>query len=724
LIGERCLVDQILGHRSQLPVSTSSAPQEDLMLKYKEKIIQKEINWGGRTLSLQYGKVAYQADSAVLARYGDTVVLATVVSAPPKEDVDFFPLTVDYEERLYAAGLISTSRFIKREGRPTDEAILTGRLIDRSIRPLFPKDYFNEVQVIITVLSYDQENDPDVVSLIATSAALITSPIPWNGPVVGVRVGSRNGDFILNPTKNDESFSDLSLVASFNQEKVVMLEGAAKEIPEELFVKAIDFAREQAKPVFELLSAFQKEIPVEKEIPEVEKIEEGLEKEITAFIEKNFKEDLLNPEKSASEHHTEEMKEVLYNKFEGKLTKQAMSEIFDQTVKKMVREQIVDHEKRPDGRKLSEVRPIEIEAGILPRTHGSALFKRGDTQVLTVVTLGSTSLEQLIEGMEGEETKRFMHHYEFPPFSTGEVRRLGSPSRREIGHGALAEKSLSQVIPSEERFPYTIRLVSEVLSSSGSTSMASVCGSTLALMDAGVPISAPVSGVAMGLVTQGEKYKILTDIQALEDFYGDMDFKVAGTEKGITGLQLDIKIDGLTGKIISEALAQAKAGRLLILEKMQQALPKARGELSKYAPKVTVIQISPKKIGEVIGTGGKTIRRIIEETGAAIDVEDDGTVRITSGTEDGLNKAAKWVQGLTHEVRPGEIYEGVVKRIMPFGAFVEILPGKEGLVHISQLAPYRIEDINKEVQVGQKLKVRVTEIDHQGRINLTSKFVK
>jgi polyribonucleotide nucleotidyltransferase len=326
--------------------------------------------------------------------------------------------------------------------------------------------------------------------------------------------------------------------------------------------------------------------------------------------------------------------------------------------------------------------------------------------------------------MEGEETKRFMHHYEFPPFSTGEVRRLGSPSRREIGHGALAEKSLSQVIPSEERFPYTIRLVSEVLSSSGSTSMASVCGSTLALMDAGVPISAPVSGVAMGLVTQGEKYKILTDIQALEDFYGDMDFKVAGTEKGITGLQLDIKIDGLTGKIISEALAQAKAGRLLILEKMQQALPKARGELSKYAPKVTVIQISPKKIGEVIGTGGKTIRRIIEETGAAIDVEDDGTVRITSGTEDGLNKAAKWVQGLTHEVRPGEIYEGVVKRIMPFGAFVEILPGKEGLVHISQLAPYRIEDINKEVQVGQKLKVRVTEIDHQGRINLTSKFVK
>ncbi|OGY26596.1 MAG: polyribonucleotide nucleotidyltransferase [Candidatus Woykebacteria bacterium RBG_16_44_10] len=693
------------------------------MSKEKVKIVQKEITWGGRVLSLQYGKLAHQADSAVLARYGDTVVLATVVSAPPREDVDFFPLAVDYEERLYAAGRISTSRFIKREGRPTEDAILTGRLIDRSIRPLFPKDYFNDVQVIITVLSYDQENDPDIAALIATSAAITTSPIPWNGPVVGVRVGCRDSEFILNPTKNDEKFSDLSLLATFNQEKVVMLEGGAKEISEEVILKAIDFAREQSKPVFELLSAFSTEVGVEKKDYEVEKIDEDLKKQVVEFIKGNLKEDLFDPEKSASEHLTEEIKETLYGKFEGKLAKTAMGEIFDETVKKMVREKIIEQEKRPDGRKLDEVRPINIEASLLPRTHGSAVFKRGDTQVLTVVTLGSTSLEQLIEGMEGEETKRFMHHYEFPPFSTGEVKRLGPPSRREIGHGALAEKSLYPVIPDEEKFPYTIRLVSEVLSSSGSTSMASVCGSSLALMDAGVPISAPVSGIAMGLVAEGKEYKILTDIQALEDFYGDMDFKIAGTEKGVTGIQLDVKIDGLTKNIVSETFAQARNGRISILEKIVAALPKSREELSEYAPKVTVIEIPTKKIGEVIGGGGKTIKRIIEETGAAIDIEDDGTVRITASSQESLDGAVKWIEGITHEVRPGEVYDGEVKRVVPFGAFVEILPGKEGLVHISQIATYRVEDINKEVSVGQKLKVKVTEIDHQGRINLTSKFV-
>jgi polyribonucleotide nucleotidyltransferase len=693
------------------------------MVKEKEKFVQKEITWGSRVLSLQYGKLAQQADSAVLARYGDTVVLATVVSAPPREDVDYFPLAVDYEERLYAAGRISGSRFIKREGRPTEDAILTGRLIDRSIRPLFPKDYFNEVQVIITVLSYDQENDPDIAALIATSAALITSPIPWNGPVVGVRVGCRDSEFILNPTKSDENFSDLSLLASFNREKVVMLEAGAKEISEEVILKAIDFAQEQSKPIFELLRDFSTEVGVEKKDYEIEKVDEDLKKKVVLFIKENLKEDLFDPEKSASEHFTEEVKETLYGQFEGKLAKSTMSEIFDETVKKMVREKIVEQEKRPDGRKLNEVRPIEIEAGVLPRTHGSAIFKRGATQVLTVTTLGSTSLEQLIEGMEGEETKRFMHHYEFPPFSTGEVKRLGPPSRREIGHGALAEKSLYPVIPDEEKFPYTIRLVSEVLSSSGSTSMASVCGSSLALMDAGVPISAPVSGIAMGLVTEGKEYKILTDIQALEDFYGDMDCKIAGTEKGVTGIQLDVKIDGLTKNIVSETFAQARDGRMLILEKIVAALPKSREELSKYAPKVTVIEIPTKKIGEVIGSGGKIIKRIIDETGAAIDIEDDGTVRITASAQDSLDKAVKWIEGITHEVQPGEVYEGEVKRVVPFGAFVEILPGKEGLVHISQIATYRVEDINKEVSVGQKLKVKVTEVDHQGRINLTSKFV-
>ncbi|MDP2720624.1 MAG: polyribonucleotide nucleotidyltransferase [bacterium] len=688
-----------------------------------KKIIEKEINWGGRTLSLQHGKLARQADSAILARLGDTMVLATVVSAPPREDLDYFPLTVDYEERLYASGRISTSRFIKREGRPTEEAILNGRLIDRSIRPLFPKDYFNEVQVVITVLSYDQENDPDVISLLATSAAIITSPIPWAGPVVGVRLGYREGEFILNPTKSDEPYSDLSLTVSFNREKVVMIEGAFKEIPEEIVTKAVDYAREAAKPIFELLDLLQKEVGAEKE-KIVEENGKEIKKKVTDFIKTHFKDDLFDPEKSARESLSEELKEVLHKEFEGKLAKTELSKIFDATVKDFVREQIVEHEKRPDNRGLTQVRDLEIEVGVLPRTHGSAIFRRGDTQVLTVATLGSTSLEQLIEGMEGEKTKRFMHHYEFPPFSTGETGRAGPPSRREIGHGALAEKALFPIVPPEEKFPYTIRLVSEVLSSSGSTSMAATCGATLALMDAAAPITAPVSGVAMGLVTEGDKYKILTDIQALEDFYGDMDFKIAGTEKGITVIQLDVKIDGLSKQIIAETLRESRDARLFILEKMLAALPKSRKEISKYAPKVSLISIPTKKIGEVIGSGGKTINRIIEETGAAIDIEDDGTVTVTSNDEEGLKKAVEWIQGLSHDVKPGEEYVGTVKRIMPFGAFVEILPGKEGMVHISQLAQHRVEDINKEVKIGQKLKVKVIEVDYQNRINLTSKIAE
>jgi polyribonucleotide nucleotidyltransferase len=689
----------------------------------KKKLIKKEITWAGKQLSLQYGKIAEQADSAILARYGDTMVLATVVSAPPREDLDFFPLSVDYEEKLYAAGRISSSRFIKREGRPTEEAVLTGRLVDRSIRPLFPKDYSNEVQVIVTVLSYDQENDPDIPSLLATSAVLQTSPIPWDGEVVGVRVGLGNGGFVLNPTKNEESFSDLSLTVSLNKDKVVMIECGANEVAEDVILEAIKFGKEQAKPAFEMIRELVAEVGAEKGKVEKEKIDEKLETEIADFIKDNFKKDLFDPDKSGKESLFEDMKEALYSKFEGKMTKTDMSKLFDQTVKKMVRENIVEKEKRPDNRALTEVRPIEIEVGILPRTHGSAIFRRGDTQVLSVVTLGSTSLAQLIDGMEGEETKRFMHHYTFPPFSTGEVRRLGSPGRREIGHGALAEKSVFPLIPEGDKFPYTIRVVSEVLSSSGSTSMASVCGSVLALMDAGVPISAPVSGIAMGLITDGEKYKILTDLQALEDFYGDMDFKIAGTEKGITGIQLDVKIDGLNDKIISETFSKAKEGRAFILDQMLKALPKSREDISKYAPKVMVITIPQKKIGEVIGSGGKTINRIIDETGAAIDIDDDGTVHITSTTEEGLNKAVDWIKGLTHEVQPGEVYDGIVKRIMPFGAMVEFLPGKEGLVHISQLAQYRVEDIQKEVEVGQKFKVKVLEIDHQGRVNLTRKGV-
>ena len=692
------------------------------MTNNTKKIIKKEINWGSRTLSFERGKLANQADSAILCQYGETTVLATVVSAPPREDVDYFPLSVDYEERLYASGRISSSRFIKRETRPTEEAILNGRLIDRTIRPLFPKDYYNQVQVILTILSYDQENDPDIVGLLAASAALITSPIPWAGPVVGVRVGRKEGKFILNPTKTDDEDSDLSLTVSFNGDKVVMIEGAAKEIAEDVVLKAIDFAREQSKPIFKLFEVIAKEVGAEKELPEEDEASKEIKKQVADYIEKNFNKEIFTSEETDTETLAEEMKEKLYEKFEGKISKSEMSKLFDASSKQFVREQIVEKEKRPDGRGLKEVRELEIETSILPRTHGSGLFRRGDTQVLTIATLGSTSLEQLIDGMEGETTKRYMHHYNFPAFSAGEVRRVGPTNRRETGHGALAEKALIPVIPEEEKFPYTIRLVSEVLSSSGSTSMAATCGSTLALMDAGVPISAPVSGIAMGLVTEGDKYKILTDIQALEDFYGDMDFKIAGTQKGITAIQLDVKIDGLIPQMLSETLMQAKEGRAHILKKMLAVIPSTRSEISKYAPKVTMIKIPPNKIGMVIGTGGKTINKIIEETGSAIDIDDDGSVSVTNNDEEGLKKAVKWIETLTHDVEPGEVYTGEVKRIMNFGAFVEILPGKEGMVHISQLAAHRVEDINKEVKVGQKLKVKVKEIDNQGRINLTSNF--
>lgn len=688
------------------------------------KVIKKEIEWGGRTLSLQYGGVAGQANSAILARYGDTMVLATVVSSKPAEELDYFPLSVDYEERLYAAGRISSSRFIKREGRPTEEAVLNGRLIDRSIRPLFPKDYFNQVQVIVTVLSYDGENEPDILAVIASSAVLVTSSVPWDGPIAATKVGFKEGEFILNPTREEQNFSDLELVVSSSKERVVMIEAGAKEVPEKDVLGAIEFAKKESLNVIKLLEELAKEVGVKKIKPEVEDVDKELKEEIISYVEKHFKEKLFNPERGAREQASEEFKEELYKLFEGKLSKTEMAELFDKTVKKMVRKAIVDDHKRPDGRKLDEVREIEIDLSILPRTHGSAVFRRGDTQVLTVATLGSTSLEQLIDGMYGEETKRFMHHYTFPPFSTGEVRRIGSPGRREIGHGALAEKAIRAVVPSQDKFPYTIRLVSEVLSSSGSTSMGSTCGSTLALMDAGVPITAPVSGIAMGLVTEGEKWEVLSDIQALEDFYGDMDFKIAGTKKGITAIQLDVKISGLTKEMIEKTFSQGKVARDYILEKMLDALPESRKEISKYAPKITVIHIPPKKIGEVIGTGGKTINQIIDATGVAIDIEDDGTVMISSVDEEATEKAVTWIESLTHEVKPGEIYDGIVKRIMPFGAFVEILPGKEGLVHVSQLADYRVEDVNKEVKIGDKVKVKVLEIDSQGRINLTKKFSK
>lgn len=683
---------------------------------------RKAINWGGRELSFETGRVETMADSTVLAQYGETVVLVTVGHAPASEDLGYFPLSVEFEEKFYASGRISGSRFIKREGRPTENAILSGRLIDRSIRPLFPKDYFNQVQVIITVLSYDMENDPANLGLIAASAAIKASSVPWNGPVVSSQVGIINGEFILNPTRSQQEESELDLLVTFNRDKTVMIEAEAKEVPEETVVKAIEFARKNVEPVFELIDEWVKEVGKEDHSYEVKEIDESIKKEIVEFIKENFKEKLFNEERASRETAAAELKEEIFTKYEGKLSKDEMAEIFEETVKKMVRAAIIDQGKRPDNRKIDEVRKIEVEVGLLPRTHGSALFKRGETHVLSVATLGSTSLEQMIDTMEGEETKRFMHHYYFPPFSTGEVRRLGTPGRREIGHGALAEKALVNVMPPTDKFPYTVRVVSEVLSSSGSTSMGSTCGSTLALMDAGVPISAPVSGIAMGLVTEGDKWEVLTDIQALEDFYGDMDFKIAGTEKGITAIQLDVKIDGLTPEMVEKTFKDGKVARSYIMNKMLEVIPKVRENMSKYAPRVSVMHISPKKIGTVIGTGGKTINKIIEDTGVEIDIEDDGTVMISGNDPEKTEEAMSIIEGLTHEPKPGEQFTGTVKKIMPFGAFVEILPGVEGLVHISAIAPYRVEDINREVKVGQKMEVVVKEVDDKGRLNLNRKF--
>ncbi len=686
------------------------------------KVVKKEINWGGRSLSFETGRIETMADSTILAQYGETVVLATVGHAPAKEDLGYFPLSVEFEEKMYAAGRISGSRFIKREGRPPESAILAGRLIDRSIRPLFPHDYFNQVQVIVSVLSYDGVNDPDNLGLIAASMAIRASSVPWNGPVASAQVGLIKGEYILNPTKVQMEESELLILVTFNQDKTVMIEAEAREVPEKEVIGAIDFARKSVEPVFKLIEDMYQEMGKPDHAYTPKEIDEAVKKEIVEHVKENFKEALFNPERAARETAAQELKETIYTQFEGKLSKDDMTEIFEETVKKMVRAAIVDEGKRPDGRKTDEVRKIEVEVGVLPRTHGSALFKRGDTHVLTVATLGSTSLEQLIDTMEGEDTKRFMHHYNFPPFSTGEVRRVGSPGRREIGHGALAEKALVNVMPPTDKFPYTVRLVSEVMSSSGSTSMASTCGSTLALMDAGVPISAPVSGIAMGLITEGDKYKVLTDIQALEDFYGDMDFKIAGTEKGITAIQLDVKIPGLTAEMISQTFTDGKVAREHIMGKMLAVIPKVREEMSQYAPRVNVMHISPSKIGTVIGGGGKTINKIIEETGVEIDIEDDGTVMISGNDPVGAEKAMKIIEGLTHEPKPGEEFVGTVKKVMPFGAFVEVLPGVEGLVHISAIAQYRVEDINKEVKVGDTMKVLVKEVDEKGRLNLNRKF--
>lgn len=689
-------------------------------------IITKSTDIGGKTVSLEVGRFAGQAEAAVLARVGDTMVLSTVVASAVRPDLDYFPLQVEYIERLYAGGRIKGSRWVKREGKASDEAILIARLIDRSIRPLFPKEYKNEVQVLVTVLSVDGQNDPAIAGILATSAALSISSLPWQGPVGALRVGyvPKDGEaiFTANPTAQDLEFSKMDLVVTSTDKAVLMIEAGAQEVPEAVLLQALDFAQTENQKAIKLILDLQKEAGKTKLVIEKEKVSATLVRSIETTAGKKITE-LVEGLASRMDAQAEiaELKTVLCEKYPEE-KKTTISKIIDDLISQKIRRLVLDKNKRVDGRKPDQIRPIEIEVGVLPRTHGSAMFKRGNTQALTVTTLGSPSLEQLIEGMTGEESKRYMHHYYMPPFSVGEVGRLGWPSRREIGHGALAERAIEPVIPSEDKFPYAIRVVSEIMSSNGSTSMASVCGSTLSLMDAGVPITSPVAGIAMGMMSDGKKRVILTDILGLEDFNGDMDFKAAGTKDGLTALQLDVKTLDLTVDLLKEALEQARIGRLFILDKMLAVLAEARTQVSQFAPKIKVVKIPKEKIGEVIGPGGRMIRKIIEETGANIEVEDDGSVNVSAPDESAVDRAVAQIEALTREVQAGEIFEGKVTRLQPFGAFVEILPGKEGLVHVSQISVDYVADPSEKLQLDQVVKVRVAEIDDRGRINLSMLF--
>lgn len=684
-----------------------------------------EMELGGRKLVIEQGKMAKQANGAVLVRYGDTVVLVTATaSKEPREGVDFFPLTVDYEEKMYAAGKIPGG-FIKREGRPSSDAILCARLIDRPIRPLFPKGFRNDVQIVATVLSVEPDNAPELLGMLGASAALTISDIPFMGPIAGVRVGRVDDEFVINPTEEQRKVSTLNLTVAGSQDAVMMVEAGASELPEDVILDAIMFGHAAIKK----LVAFQKEIQAacgkEKTEPKLFLVPEELRIAIHDYAAARLDEATRNPDKLDRDAHIAAVKADTVEHF---LTdypeQQAEIEIALHDIEKEVVRHMITKEKiRPDGRAIDEVRPISCEVGLLPRTHGSGLFTRGQTQVLTVTTLGPLSDEQIIDGLGPEQKKHYIHHYNFPGYCVGEARPMRSPGRREIGHGALAERALLPVIPTTEEFPYTIRLVSEVLESNGSSSQASVCGSTLSLMDAGVPIKRPVSGIAMGLVKDGEDYTILTDIQGMEDALGDMDFKVAGTERGVTAIQMDIKISGITRDILAAALAQAKRGRAFILGKMLACIAAPREELSPYAPRIETIQIPVDKIRDVIGTGGKVIHGIIDATGCEIDIEEDGSVYIASTDAEGMAKAKQMIEDITRDVEVGQIYTGVVTRLMKFGAFVKILPNKEGLCHISQLANHRVEKVEDVVAIGDQLEVKVVEIDDKGRINLSHKAV-
>jgi polyribonucleotide nucleotidyltransferase len=690
------------------------------------KKFEKEIN--GRKLIIETGKLAGQSNGAVTVTYGGTVVLATAaMSDTAREGIDFFPLMVDYEERLYAAGKIKGSRFIKREGRPTDEAVLSGRMIDRTIRPLFNGRIRNEIQVILTILSLDSADDPDFCSVIGASAALAISDIPWDGPVGAIRIGKTGDDLIINPSYQERESGLYEFFITGKDDKINMIEAGGKEIPEEEAIRVIETAQ---KYIAEIIT-FQKEIVTavgksKKEVKLVQATTE-IENKMKDFLKGKMDGAIMEQDKKTRHQNMRELKDALREFVKNSLGEEYLeisNLVLEEEIDSLVHKKALEENQRPDGRKMDEVRAISAEIDLLPRTHGSGLFNRGETQVLTVLTLGSPGDEQTIDGMQEETTKRFLHHYSFPPYSVGEVRPMRGPGRREIGHGALAEKAIQPLIPDKEDFPYTIRLVSEVLSSNGSSSQASICGSSLALMDGGVPIPRPAAGIAMGLMSdKNGNYKVLTDIQGPEDHYGDMDFKVAGTEKGITAIQMDVKIEGVSVAILKEAIQKARDARLHILGIMNQTISASKPEMSPYAPRITSFRINPDKIRDVIGPGGKKINEIIAETGVSIDIEDDGLVMITSKDAEAAQKATAWIKDITREVVAGEIFQGKVIKIMTFGAFVEILPGQEGLVHISELAHNRVEKVEDVVKVGDIIAVKVRNIDDQGRINLTHKGV-
>ena len=690
-------------------------------------IIEKSIDIDGQKLTLQFGKLAQAVDTSVYATLGETAVLVTIALGAENNNLDYFPLTVDYVEKLYAGGLIKGSRWIKREGRPSDEAILIGRLIDRSIRPLFPKTYKKQVHIVVTLLSVDGTNDPSVLSVIATSTALAVSSVPWHGPISTSKIGfirtsnNKDGELILNPTENEVNFSDLDLLVSSTKDKVLMIEAKANVINEEIIEKGIELAKNENKKIIEFIEAIVKKIGKNKDlIPQ-----EDNYKEIFKLIKNKYKNTVDQALKQQIETAGKEdqliqkLVQLIYEDLNKAYEQKQILSGLNKYNYENIRKKVLDKKIRPDNRKPDQLREIKVEVSVLPRTHGSALFQRGQTQILSTTTLGATTLEQLIEGPEGKEAKRYIHHYSDGPYSYGQVGRMGAPSRRAIGHGALAEKAIEPVLPNENEFPYAIRVVSEILSENGSSSMGSVCGSSLSLMDAGVPLKEAVAGVAMGLISKSDKnYVILTDIIGLEDFSGEMDFKIAGTENGITAIQLDVKNNGLTSDIIHNTFIQAKKARKEILEKMNQIINKPRKEISRYAPKVVVLTPSQDKIGEIIGPGGKNIRALIAKTQTEINIDDEGKVVISGMNREKVEEAANYINNLSRVIKVGEEFEGIVKRILQFGAFVEILPGKEGLVHISKMGRGFIKNPYDVVKIGQKIRVRVYEIDKMGRINL------